>query len=697
MGRWRDRWRDPSRELMDISTSAPETRPTENTGQGTSRTQQGPARINSFLTAFLARHRVTVGLVVGVVLVVTLTPIGSIAPLPTGDNSFHAALAMAFRQNVQFGPDAIFTYGPLGFLEFPQLYFTSTFFLAELYVVAIHLLFFAALYWSLSRSFGKGWAVVLAVAGTWGVAAALLATPEEVAPASPGLILVGGPVVIWCCAFVREDLGEALTKAMPFLLGAVTAFVLLVETNMAVLVGALSVTALVLVRGRRIFRLSAFVIGVVVVFLVLWICDGQSVANIGSYLHGVEQVSSGYTAAMAVENAPLWQYLAAVVLAVLVGFFVRFASPTRSFLSAWAPLILVTVFLYFTFKETFVVHGPAHKVIAFTACLVALLAVPVTARARVPLVALLILTGVAVVTVSGIGSTYDSLRSGMATSLHVPAMAVSPARRFAEMQSVRQQIRDDHFPGLSLGPTTVALARGKTTYIQDGQAGISWAYPSLLWKPLPVLQEYSAYTPYLDQLNADFIASENGPQRILRPPSSAIGSQVPGFESPDAVVSLICHYAQLASSSSWQVLGRIPDRCGAMHEISVVHARIGQTIRVPQPTRPDEAIVARLTAIPLPLTNAPLSLLFKTSSTNMVVNGDNVPNRFLVATASQPHLMIQPGDLRYSCPFSYQPINRFSLVGGGDSPGTTGVVVSFYSMPVASVGRSSSSCVGEGG
>ena len=377
-----------------------------------------------------------------------------------------------------------------------------------------------------------------------------------------------------------------------------------------------------------------------------------------------------------------WQYLAAFMLAVLVGWIVYFASRRRTFHLTWAPLILVTVFLFFTFKETFVVHGPAHKFIAFAACLVALLAVPVTARIRLPLVGALILTSVALVAVNGFDSTFNALRNGMATSIRVPTM-MSPARRAAEMQTVRKQIYEGYFPGLALGPTTVGLARGKTTYIQDGQAGVSWAYPSLLWKPLPVLQEYSTYTPYLDQLNADFIASNNGPERILRPPSSATDAEVPAFESPAAVVSLMCHYAQLGASSSWQVLGRVSNRCGSMHQISVVDGRIGQTIRVPQPTRPDEAIIARVTSIPLPLTTAPLSFLFKAKSMNIVVNGNVVPNRFVAATAAQPHLMIQPTDLGYSCPFSYQPVDRFSIIGGGDNSGTTGMVVTFYWMPVA--------------
>jgi hypothetical protein len=450
-------------------------------------------------------------------------------------------------------------------------------------------------------------------------------------------------------------------------------------------------------KGRRLFRVCTLVTTGVIAFVVFWVVDGQSVANIGSYLHGSEQISSGYTAALSIENAPVWQYLAAFTLAVLVAFIVRFASPIHDFRHSWASLILVAVFLFLAFKETFVVHGPAHQAIAFAACLVALLAVPVSAGTRAPFIGVVVLSSVALVAVNGFDSTLSALKNGMGTSIRVPATMLSPARRLAEMQTVRQDIHEGSYPGLALDPSALGLARGETTYIQDGEGGISWAYPSLRWKPLPVLQDFMAFTPYLDQLNADFIASRKAPERILRPPSSAFGAGVPAFESPATVVSMVCHYAQLGASSSWQVLGRVPNRCGPMHEIAVVHSRIGQTIVVPQPTRSNEGIIARVTSVPLPITTAPLSFLFKANSMRIVVNDKAVPNRFISATAGQPHLMIQPRDLGYACPFSYQPINRFAISGGGNSTGTAGVVVTFYAVPVASTpGGSSSSCGGTG-
>ena len=381
---------------------------------------------------------------------------------------------------------------------------------------------------------------------------------------------------------------------MPFLLGAGTAFFFLVETNMSLLIGALSVIALLLARGQKLARLSAYAFSTVIAFLLFWVIDGRSGRE---HLELRLRVGAGFFRVHrgnVCRERPSWRCPAAFTLVVLVAFIVRFASEIHDFHLTWAPLILVAGFLFSAFKETFVVHGPAHKVIVFAACLVALLAVPVSASMRAPFFGALVLASVALVAVSGFGTTLSALRSGMGTNIRVPAAVLSPARRYAEMQTVREEIHEGFFPpGLALDPTSLALARGRSTYIQDGEAGISWAYPSLIWKPLPVLQEYSAYTPYLDQLNAGFIASDKGPERIWCPPSSAIGSQVPAFESPAAVVSLICHYAQLGASSSWQVLGRVTNRCGSMRQISVVHSRIGRTIRVPQPTRPDEAMVTR--------------------------------------------------------------------------------------------------------
>jgi hypothetical protein len=630
--------------------------------------------------------------VVAAAFVALLTPIGTIAPLPTGDNSWHASLAMAFNQGIQFGPSAIFSYGPLGFLEFPQLYYTTTFDLAVLYVTATHLIFCAALYWTLSRTFGKAWGLVAAVIGTWIVAAALLATPAGVSPASPGLIFVGGSTLIWCVALVRGELSDTTSKLIPYVLGAGTALLLLIEANMALSVGVLSLVSVLMATGPRLRRPLAFLATFSASLVLLWMVDGQGVTHLWSYLYGSFQITSGYAAALAVEDAPAWQYVAAAALVAIVGIVLYYSSQRPTLQRTWAPMALVAVFLFFTFKETFVVHGPGHRTVAFAACFVALLAMPVISTTRIPLIGALGLTLLSLIAVNGLGTTLSTWRSGVANSVRVPVTLVSSGRQMTIMQTVRKQIHDGYYPGLALTPTAVAQSRGRATYIQDGESGVSWAYPTIPWRPLPVLQDFMAYTPYLDQLNADFVASRERPDRILRPPSTGYIGTLPSFETPATVLAMICHYVQLSAQASWQVLGRHPNRCGPLHPVSVVRAKMGQTIEVPRPTQPEEAIVARIYGIPSSLTRRSTTVLFKSSTYEMRVNGSSTAYRFVETTAGQPHLIIEPDDLGYACPFAYAPIRSFSINGGGTSSGTSGLRVSFFSMRVTPAGSVFFSC-----
>ena len=55
-----------------------------------------------------------------------------------------------------------------------------------------------------------------------------------------------------------------------------------------------------------------------------------------------------------------------------------------------------------------------------------------------------------------------------------------------------------------------ALA-GHTLAAETLEDGITFAYPGLRWDPEPVLQSYSAYTSYLDKLDASFLSSPGRP------------------------------------------------------------------------------------------------------------------------------------------------------------------------------------------
>jgi hypothetical protein len=150
------------------------------------------------------------------------------------------------------------------------------------------------------------------------------------------------------------------------------------------------------------------------------------------------------------------------------------------------------------------------------------------------------------------------------------------------------------------GQTQAALA-GHTVAIEPWESGVAWAY-RLDWQPLPVFQNYSAYTAGLDGLNAAEAESASGPERILREnpllvfpefPTADLDGRYPGWDPPRQARAVLCNFAPLRTTERWQVLGRIPDRCGPTHPLGSSDAGYGQVVQVPSP-RPGEVVFVRI-------------------------------------------------------------------------------------------------------
>ena len=70
----------------------------------------------------------------GAVTAILTWPVLTLVPTGNLEESWHAGLYLANQQGVHFGSDLAFTYGPLGFLDYPELYYTWPTRLSLLYV-----------------------------------------------------------------------------------------------------------------------------------------------------------------------------------------------------------------------------------------------------------------------------------------------------------------------------------------------------------------------------------------------------------------------------------------------------------------------------------------------------------------------------------------------------------------------------------
>ena len=121
-------------------------------------------------------------------------------------------------------------------------------------------------------------------------------------------------------------------------------------------------------------------------------------------------------------------------------------------------------------------------------------------------------------------------------------------------------------------PRLLSLLRGKTVHVDPFETAAIAAY-GLRWRPLPVVQAYSAYTSTLDDHNAAFLGSPEAPQRVLRQNTDLqINDRSRELEAPAEFRALICNYEQLGSSKEWQVSGTFRNRCGAEHVLGIVYS-----------------------------------------------------------------------------------------------------------------------------
>jgi hypothetical protein len=202
----------------------------------------------------------------------------------------------------------------------------------------------------------------------------------------------------------------------------------------------------------------------------------------------------------------------------------------------------------------------------------------------------------------------------------------------------------------------------------------------MTWDPEPVLQSYAAYTASLDALDASFLQSDQAPTRILQQIPQGIDSRYAFFEPPATWVAMVCRYAQLDASAQWQVLRRVPDRCGALRLIKHVDATFGQRVAVPV-APPGSAVVARFVGLPLSISYKVSSILWKPPLAHLATSAGTF--RFIVGTAGDLHLLRPSSTTGYSAPFEPASLDWFALDGAGVKPGSGRYQVMFYDVGVA--------------
>ncbi len=579
------------------------------------------------------------------------------------DPSWMGSLYMAAHRGLHFGSQIVFTYGPLGFLAWAgQLWYGELAVIGFLFQAVLHVLLCVSLVWALRRSVNPLIALILTVF----------------------LVIAGGALdisitlaAICCLAALAPEPPGFATSLVVFGGAVLGAIETLIELRLGlVILGMCAITLVALERRRR--NLSIFIALSVLVFALLWFASGQGFDNLSDFASNSLQIVSGYSEAMTVPPASAI-YLPAMIL-ISVGLVAAGALTSAPGRPRPVAALMVAFVSFSIFKEGIVRGDSGHAVIFFGTAL-GLAAGLAFGRRRLMAVAAVTALGAVAITAAQPGlqlAEFNPItRAGDAINQF--RNLLSPSRRavikFAGAVSM------NHTYGLQ--PATLRLLKGQSVDIDPSEAAIAWTY-GLKWDPLPVFQNYSAYTSALDRLNSNALRSSQGPRRILRgDPRIAALRVVPSIDGrfapwdpPEQAIAMLCNYVSLQTTANWQVLGKVPDRCGPPRLIDSIHTQYGQTVRIP-PADTGTLLFARISGAAVSGLERFQSFLYHAGLRYIVVNGW-ARFRLIPGTAADGLIMDASPRVDYPVPFALRPAARTIKLTGSSGP----LRIDLYQMPV---------------
>lgn len=613
----------------------------------------------------------------GCLIALVTWPVAGLTPVGSVDPSWIAGLYMETARGMHAGTEIVFTYGPLGFLGIPNLYVVWLGRIAFFWTAAVQVALCIGLLAASRRAFGLliGFAVTL-------FAAAM--------PFVDPILIVG---TFACVAALLGDWELRPRLAFALAAGALTAIQMLDSLRAGPTLLVMSLAVLLALPDRR-RTLPAFAAATAAVFAVLWFVTGQGVGNLGAYAVNTASVVSGYSAAMVyIEPGHWWQGPSFVLGIATVAVLCAAAAWRHDNARRAGMLVVVAAVVFLNFKHSSVRASPGNTAVFLASLLAVGLVLAPYSRRFVAIGSVAVLVALTL-----LGNKYliDSRLEFADHASHFGeqlATVVVPGRAEDEQREGREQMKAIY----ALSPQQLALLRSGTVHVAPWEAGAAWAY-DLNWDPLPVFQQYSAYTPRLDRLNTEKLESPSAPQLILWENApvvdggfaaavnfpGAIDARVPAWESPEEMVQMLCHYRVAQWDERWAILRRSRDRCGHEHHLQTVVTGNAQGVKLPA-TGPGEALVVRVDGLSVSGIERLRTFLFRATNRNVVLNG-SIWN-MVGETASDGLLMRVPPRADYPGPFSLNPgVDEVTFLKGPGFltgvNGSTRLTLSFSALPV---------------
>jgi len=556
------------------------------------------------------------------------------------DPSWQAALALARERHLAWGPEIIFTFGPLGFLQNTAFYYLGQSVLATGYQMAV----VAALFLGIAAALRCHRAPMTSLLGAFATTGIVMIVQGA---RYPDLAVLAA--FAWASALLLQSAPRrSAVSATLMALGAFAGFQFLIKLNSGLGIAAIALGASVLLGWRAFGRHCAVVGAFAASIPVWWMFAGQRPGDLPVWGRFSAALVSGYSEAMA---TPLGQdgfppLIKQAVPAVVLGF-------------AWAVLLCAAFvrgrpgiprnFVALVGLTTVIVAKAAfgrfdvNHLSSLLGLIVVALAVSPPFRASRFVIATALL---------GIVYVVDHTGDSTAVSKRVVAAIHGPEQAVVRLTTLALPGRFDHYVAQTKAHQRAAYAvpdrfiqtiGSRTVHIDPYETSAVWAY-DFAWHPTPVFATYAAFSPPLDNLNGDSLA--RGPDFVLSrvspaSPATGIDGRLGVQESPRYSRALLCNYRLKAIENQWAMFARTGPHCGPPTLMSQVTVRGNAAVPIPLPTGPDKAVLVGIDLEPTLVDRLIRGAVFPLTASVVLLDGDN-GYRLICANAAQPFLIRSP-------------------------------------------------------
>ncbi|MGC9942496.1 MAG: hypothetical protein ABSE48_11720 [Verrucomicrobiota bacterium] len=417
------------------------------------------------------------------------------------DNIWVQILHVAFAEHLQFGREVVFTYGPWGFLA--RGYYPATYLVSMAAWLALSLVFVCA-GWRVARYFTdnevKAWIGLICFTAVTGIPSG-----NDIS----NRLTAWGVLLLFLHFFVEERAFSPLQAVLAFTLGwlGLVKFTGLVEGGLLVSV----VAADNIIRQRRFpWIVPVWLAGI----LFFWLLAGQQPGLLWPFMKNSWEVANGYTDAMC--QGDLWVLNPLIYLLIGAGYCwlgIILIRPPRRVAGIFFSLGIGGI-LFLSFKQGEVRNDNGHEMTtAITLLLIGLasLAVAAVRKKFMMLVAAGLVCAATLFASFAVG--YPNPPFGFFQEL---IWTFSPYNLFAPLAGAcTNRLRVDYEKQRAdLREITPLKA------VQGGTDLYSFCQNALFangldYRPRPAIQSYSAYTPYLAEMNADWLRTDRAAPNLF--------------------------------------------------------------------------------------------------------------------------------------------------------------------------------------